>query len=203
MVDEYKFKNKAKKRLNIKSAVLLGFAILCFVAGLYLLFLTQAPRLTFLKRSPDVTKVTQNRIIVEKAGIDEFIFEGGEEALEKGAWHRFPDRGDPINGGNFIVSAHRFVFDINPTAASEKSSFYNIEKINEGDTITIHWEGEKYEYKVAKRYKVKPTDIHIEDKTEDHILTMYSCTLEGRLDGRIVIEAKPQFEVANPSNSNE
>jgi len=197
MVDEYSLKNKTKKRFNLKATLLLVVAVLSFLAGIYLLFLTQAPKLTFLKRTQDISKITENRIIVEKAAIDEFIFDGGEEALEKGAWHRFPDRGDPVNGGNFIVSAHRFVFDINPTSASEKSSFYNIEKINKGDKIVIHWEGKKYDYKVSRKYEVKPTDVHIEDKTKEHILTMYSCTLEGRYDGRIVIEAKPQFEVTN------
>jgi len=199
MVDEYKFKNKAKKRINIKSSLLLAVAVLSFFTGLYLLFITQAPKLTFLKRHPDTNKITQNRIIVESAGIDEFIFEGGEESLNKGAWHRYPERGDPVKGGNFIVSAHRFVFDINPTAASEKSSFYNIEKMNKGDEIIIHWDGKKYKYKVSKRFKVKPTDIYVEAPREDHVLTMYSCTLEGRYDGRIVIEAKPEFKLKKQS----
>jgi len=179
-----------KKR--IAGVLLTLFAVICLGAGAYLLLLTQAPRINLLKRTPTGSeKIKENRVIIPVAKIDEPIIEGGEEALDKGAWHRYPERGNPEKGGNFILSAHRFVFDTNPSAVSAKSRFYYIEKLSEGDKITVHWEGKKYTYVVSRKYQVEPDQTEIEDETDEPTMTLYSCTLGGRYDGRIVIEAKP------------
>lgn len=182
-------KNKKKR---ITGMLMTLFAIICFGVGAYLLLLTQAPRINLLRQIPtDSEQIKENRVIIPVAKIDEPIIEGGSEALDKGAWHRYPERGNPAKGGNFIISGHRFVFDTNPSAVSAKSRFYYIEKLSAGDKITIHWEGKKYNYIVSRKYQVEPDQTEIEDVTKDPVLTLYSCTLGGRYDGRIVIEAKP------------
>ncbi|MBP7018180.1 sortase [Candidatus Saccharibacteria bacterium] len=182
---------------KILSRLVLFVAVIAFVSGAYLLFLTQAPKLTFLSKTPELkqAEVGDNRIIIPSAKIDIGIFEGGEEALDKGAWHRYPERGNPVRGGNFIVSAHRFGLGATPKETRINSAFYNIEQLSEGDKIVIHWDGKSYEYEVTKKFQVDPDAVEVEDPREDHVLTMYSCTLGGRYDGRIVVEAKPKFEV--------
>ena len=181
-------KNKKKR---VVGTLITFLAIVCFGVGAYLLLLTQAPRINLLRQIPtDSEKIKENRVIIPVAKIDEPIIEGGSEALDKGAWHRYPERGNPAKGGNFILSGHRFVFDTNPSAVSAKSRFYYIEKLSAGDKITIHWEGKKYNYVVSRKYQVEPDQTEIEDETKDPVLTLYSCTLGGRYDGRIVVEAK-------------
>lgn len=196
MVDEHSLTIKSPHQRKRRSVILLILSILAIGSGLYLLLITQAPNLVFLDRydTKGDAVIGENRVIAAAANIDEFIYQG-EEALEKGAWHRFPERGDPLTGGNFIISAHRFVFDINPLATREKSRFYNIEELAEGDGITVYWEGEEYNYTVSRKFQVAPDAVEIEDRTEDHILTLYSCTLGGRYDGRVIIQATPNFEV--------
>ncbi len=170
---------------------MLMISILAIVAGCYLLLLTQAPKVVNLRKEPEVEqKIEENKVIIKSAKIEVGIFEGGVEALEKGAWHRYPERGNPEKGGNFIISAHRFGLGPTPQATIANSAFYNIDRIGTGDGIIIHWEGKEYEYEVSRKYEVEPDAVQIEDEREEHILTMYSCTLGGRYDGRIVIEAK-------------
>src|SRR5690606_5479995 len=120
------------------------------------------------------------------------ILSGGEEVLERGAWHRKPHQGNPITGGNFILSAHSFIFNLNPARTREKSYFYNLYRLSEGDNVYIDWEGKRYTYKVTKKYQVDPDAVSIESQTEEPRLTMYTCTPGGSADGRVVIEATLQ-----------
>jgi sortase A len=133
----------------------------------------------------------EDRLIIPKISVNSIIYEGNSSVLDKGTWHRYPDRGNPQNGGNFILAAHRYIFSIIPQRVSEKSILYNIDKLNEGDKIYVDWKGKRYEYIVDKKYQVKPNDTQIEQKSNDSKLTLYSCTKEGQSDGREVIEARP------------
>ncbi len=130
-----------------------------------------------------------NRIIVPKLNLDVEYFTGTQQVLNKGAWHRFPERGNPKEGGNFILAAHRFKLDWTPWSTNHSSPFYNINKLNESDQIIIQYEGEIFEYKISKIYEVKSNDTKIEATTTENRLTLYTCTLNGSDDGRIVIEA--------------
>jgi len=111
--------------------------------------------------------------------------------LESGAWHRFPERGNPEIGGNFILSAHRFELGWSPQQTRQKSPFYNINRINQGDTIYIDFKAKRYTYEVKRRYQVSPDALSIEAPSTEAKLTLYSysCTLKGSQDGRDVIEA--------------
>lgn len=164
--------------------------------GLYLLVLLIAPKLNvpFIKtpidldRSDDATD-QRDRIQIEKISLEVPFYEGGEEALDRGAWHRYPDRGDPIKGGNFILSAHRFDIGTTPAQTKLRSPFYNLDKLKEGDAIRVYFRGEWFDYTVRRIYDVKPNAVEIEDASSSAKLTLYSCTLAGSADGRVVIEA--------------
>ena len=44
-----------------------------------------------------------NTLIIPKIAVSSPILEGDAAVLDKGTWHRFPDRGNPEKGGNFIL----------------------------------------------------------------------------------------------------
>lgn len=192
---------KTKKKFNLRKFILSLISLIMFGAGLYLIILTFAPIL-----QPGITfgnpkavaqnepRIGQNVLYIPKIGLEVPFFVGDERVMEEGAWHRYPERGDPETGGNFILSAHRFIMKWTPTATMDSSPFYNVGKLNEGDEILVDYNGKRYTYVIAKKYAVKPTDIEIEDPVKDRIkdakLTLYSCTLQGSADGRDVFEAK-------------
>ncbi len=125
-----------------------------------------------------------------------------EKTLESGAWHRFPERGDPVKGGNFILSAHRFRLGATPNQTMERSPFYHIDKLQNEDMVDIYFEGTWYKYQIKKIYSVQPDAIKIEEPSSDAKLTLYSCSLNGNADGRVVIEAIPLHAV-NPASDSE
>lgn len=128
-------------------------------------------------------------LLIPKLGLDLGIYEGGLESLEKGIWHRYPERGNPVDGGNFILSGHRFNIGFTPEGIRKASPLYNIDDLELGDEIIVIWEAKVYKYEVTKLYKVEPESTYIEEPKDDAVLTLYTCTLNGGSDGRVVVEA--------------
>lgn len=180
-----------KKKFSTKRVLLLALPIICILSGVYLLIVLNAPKLTSTTKVNQSQPVKQNKIIIPKIGVDADLHEGDNSALDKGAWHRHPERGDPEMGGNFIVTGHRFKFGVTPALVKEASVFYNIDKLQPGNEIIAHWKGKKYTYKVTKIYQVNPGEVKIEAPSETR-MTLYTCTLSGSADGRVVIEASLQ-----------
>lgn len=146
------------------------------------------------KRQPEIK---QNRLYVPKLGVDVAVLTGvDEKTLEGGAWHREPQNGDPVSGGNFVLAAHRFNLGLTPYQTRAKSPFYHIDKLQNGDDIYVDYSGVRYAYKVSKLYKVDSNQVSIESRTKDSQITMYSCDLGGPEKGRAVIEAKPVGTIA-------
>ncbi len=202
-----RFKHKKgvvkKKNSRILSNLLLFLSLVGLAGGIYLLILVLTPNVPVLFPAEPINAKTLpapkgDRIYIPKIGVSVEITTGGAEALEKGAWHRFPERGDPVNGGNFIVSAHRFSLGATPGQTRHKSPFYHIDKLAKGDQVLIDFQGKRYGYEIIEEKSVKPTQVEIEAplaSNEDPKLTIYTCTLKGESDGREVFIAKPLGEV--------
>lgn len=138
----------------------------------------------------------ENRLYVPKIGIDVEIVTGvTEETLEGGAWHRKPENGDP-SGGNFVLAAHRFNLGYTPGQTRAKSPFYHIDLLDDGDEIYVDYDGQRYAYKVNKKYKVDSNAGQIEDRSKNAKMTLYSCDLRGPIEGREVVEAELVGSVA-------
>jgi LPXTG-site transpeptidase (sortase) family protein len=192
----------SKKNRTKLSLVMSFISFTMLLAGMYLISLSFAPvfksGIFFLGKPLDIAKgqpvIGKDMIYIPKISVSVPLLTGGEEVMENGAWHRFPERGDPITGGNFIVSAHRFVMKWTPGATANSSPFYNIGKLNEGDEILVDYKAKRYKYQITKKYSVKPDAVSIEDpvsnRLSNHKMTLYSCTLRGSGDGREVFEAK-------------
>ena len=133
-----------------------------------------------------------NTVVIEKIGVRLDIVEAADaSALEQGAWHRRPTQGNPEIGGNFILTGHRFGFDWTPQGVARNSAFYHLDKLATGDVVTIYWNGQRYDYTIDTKKKINPNDGWVENQTAEHILTLYTCTLGGEYDGRIVYTARP------------
>lgn len=197
---KYHYKEGAERR---KSRKWVALPVVGLLGGLYLLANTLSPAVPTVFEPSDSTAkklvslqptLDENRIYVPKINVDVAVvpIEDNEAlALEKGAVQRSPASGNPRDGGNFVVAAHRFNLGLTPSQTRAKSPFYHINKLGNGDDIYVDYQGTRYAYKVEERKLVEPTAIEIEERTDDDRLTMYSCELAGPEAGREVVIAKP------------
>lgn len=187
------------------SRLLFVVAIGCLAGGVYLLILVLTPNVPILFpvepiNAKSLPAPAGNKVYIPKIGVNVDLNSGGAEALEKGAWHRFPERGNPVAGGNFIISAHRFSLGATPGQTRQKSPFYHIDKLKIGDQIIVDFRGKRYGYEITEEKSVKPTQVEIEAESEEPKLTLYTCTLKGDSDGREVFIARPLGEVDQNGN---
>lgn len=181
----------------------MAFPLLGIAVGGYLLVNSFWPALPEVMADRDATAkklvslepaLTEDRIYIPKVNADVAVvqIEGNEKlALERGAIQRSPSSGNPRDGGNFVVAAHRFNLGFTPAQTKARSPFYRIDKLAVGDEIYVDFQGTRYAYKVENKKLVEPSAVEIEARTEDDRLTMYSCELAGPEAGREVIIAKP------------
>lgn len=125
----------------------------------------------------------ENTLIIPAIRLDTKVFEGDIDNLNKGIWHR-NFSGDPAAGGNMVLIGHRFQF------TSGENTFYQLPKVKEGDLIGLFWNQVEYNYKIEEVFEVNPSDVYIENPTEEHILTLYTCTPLWTADKRLVVRAR-------------
>lgn len=179
---------------------LLALSLLPAAAGIYILLLVLpttvyspsfSPATVAEVPPPEPTEeAPQNMLHIPKIELAIPYFDGGPKVLNENAWHRYPERGDPAKGGNFILSGHRFQLGFTPGSTKRKSPFYHINKVETGDRIYVDFAGKRYEYEVVRRFLVKPHQTEIEAPSDTPKLTIYTCTFKGEHDGREVVEAK-------------
>lgn len=184
-----------------KNYILPIIAAIMIASGVYLLVLISTPLIMSQTINPKNNstsqlisktkdKITENRLYIPKIDINLPYASGGAETMEHGAWWRKPENGNPKDGGNFVLSAHRFIMGLTPQQTLRKSPFYNIDKLMVGDEMVIDYNGARYIYVISEKRSVKPEAIEIEQRTDQPQLTLYSCTLGGANDGRDVLIAK-------------
>lgn len=195
-------KNTAR---NIRIAVSIS-AVVLLMGGVYIASLVAAPALApALVTKPINVKdlpapvADANRLIIPKLGID-IAYDTGAAALDRGAEWRSPDSGNPADGGNFVIAAHRLSIQPTPMGTIIKSPFYNIASLQNGDKILVDYQGKRYGYQVTKEFSVHPSQIAIEARTTDPIMTLYSCSLSGAEADRFVLQAERLGEVAVTTN---
>ena len=176
-------------------------AAIMILAGLYTLAVALTPAIIAPNINPTSNKtikqlqskaaITENRLYIPKIDVNLPYATGSETVMEQGAWWRQPQNGNPKDGGNFVLSAHRFIMGLTPQQTLRKSPFYNIDKLRTGDELVVDYDGKRYTYEISKIFSVTPDAIEIENRTNEPQLTLYSCTLGGSADDREVIVAKP------------
>lgn len=185
-------------RRRLVTSSLLGIML----SSLYVLLLVYAPtgyvpvssaKTSHATQASSGTSNTQNSIRIDSLGINVPFSDGGEEALDGGAWWRYPERGNPEKGGNFILSAHRFEIGLTPQKTRKNSPFYHLGDIRLKDKITINYKGSDYIYQVTSAQEVANDAVWIERASDKPILTLYTCAMKGEDSGRLVIRAQPVY----------
>jgi sortase (surface protein transpeptidase) len=115
----------------------------------------------------------ENKLVISSIGIDGKIYEATadnyEDALKKGIW-RIGDFGTPFSRKYpTILAAHRYGYLAWTNIFRRHNSFYNLPKLNVGDTVEVDWNQRRYVYEV---YKSEEGD-KITDYSADLIL--YTC----------------------------
>lgn len=185
-----------KKNRGVRKKIVTGFLVVVMIFGGYLMLLIQSPNIPFVKAADvasDFMLSTESvdSLIIPRLNARVPFYTGDQSALQKGAWHRYPERGDPVKGGNFILSAHRFNLGLTPQGTKQKSSFYHIDELHQNDDIYVVFKGKKYHYVVSRVYDVSRSAVEIEAPSTTAKLTLYSCSMQGERAGRLVVEAKP------------
>jgi LPXTG-site transpeptidase (sortase) family protein len=188
------------KERKVRKILFSTLPVALMLGGIYILSLAYAPKLVPLLKSGEVAASIEkslpdpnsNRIYIQKLGVNVPILEGGPEVMKEGSWHRFPERGSPTTGGNFIISAHRWKTGKTPAETIAQSPFYNADQLKNGDEIFVDYKGKRYKYVIYDTFGVKPDQVEIENSPPegDAYLTLYTCTLGGSNDGRVVIRAR-------------
>lgn len=197
---------KSTRRLRQqKQLVIILAAAALMGGGAYTLLLTAAPTFQHFPftqarwNTPVVFssgELTGDRLYIPRIKLNILYKSGDASVLNDAAWHRHPERGNPQDGGNFIIAAHRFEIGLTPSETRRKSPFYKIDSLQIGDKMYADYQGRRYAYEVSRKYEVKADQTEIENKSDDAKMTLYSCTLQGSADGREVIEAKKIGEVS-------
>ena len=186
-------KLQTPRRKRLLTTLTVSIAVIMLISGLYLLVLVFSPAIAPLiaMKPIDTTQLpaptaSENQIIIPKIGVD-IHYAPGAASLDRGAEWRYPERGNPQDGGNFIIAAHRLTIEPTPGQTIIKSPFYNIDKLSLDDPILIDYNGVRYLYKISKIFDVKPSQTEIEAPSSTSILTLYTCSLAGSADGRVVL----------------
>ncbi|HSX03012.1 MAG TPA: class E sortase [Candidatus Saccharimonadia bacterium] len=173
----------------------LGLAAVFMAGGLYLAYLLlMAPHRAALPADGRLTAgapLPDRQLVIPRLGVQVNIVADQLAQLDHGlVVQRTGAGGNPAKGGNFVLVGHRYVFSWVPARVSLVSVFYDLDKLKTGDAITVYWQHKRYHYTVSRTYQVKPGQLSVEAPTTGPKLTLYTCTLQGQADGRIVVEAR-------------
>ncbi len=124
-----------------------------------------------------------NTLIVPTLNLKQPILDGTTEAtLNQGLWH-LPTSGNPSVGSNMVIAGHRFLY-------GSATPFYHLDKIKVGDSITIYWSQQRYDYSVVSINAVPPTATYVLGPTKQPTLTLFTCTPLWTDKQRLIISAK-------------
>lgn len=114
-------------------------------------------------------------IEIHKDGLDiKAPIENGTQPvdLEKGVGHHPTTAYPSKDGGNVVLSGHRWKFGNNPAY----TVFEDLDKLSVGDKISLFYMGKEYIYRVREQKVVKDTEVSILKQTKKPQLTIYTCT---------------------------
>lgn len=130
-----------------------------------------------------------NRLFISKIDVDSKILEGESEDVmnvEEGVW-RDPLSTNPTSLGNMVIAGHRFQY-----LPPNTTTFYNLDKLENGDIIKVYWEGIEYIYVVSNIFEVDADEVWIKDQPKDskQEITIYTCTPIYTSEKRLVVKAE-------------
>lgn len=127
--------------------------------------------------------ISPNRLIIKKIGVNAPIVEtkNSDYGLSLGSWH-VPESSTPDKGGNTVLTGHRFKY-----LPPNNLTFYLLDKLETGDILSVIWQDKDYFYRVKESKIVPATDFSIMSKSDEPILTLYTCDPIYSTKNRLVV----------------
>ncbi len=185
----------ARRGLSLLSVVLLFSAVGMLGYPVYTNFKSSQIQGTLDKRivTPEVKQAyvtgtlkqgdPLTRIRIPSLSGDTVVVEGtSASALRAGAGH-YPDTPLPCSTGNVAIAGHRTTYG---------KPFSNVDRLQEGDEISLETPVGKCIYKVAKKpFIVEPTDFSVvANDLSKKMLTLTTCHPRGSAALRLIVQAE-------------
>lgn len=134
-----------------------------------------------------------NSIVIYKTNIEApLVFASGTSqnelntALNQGVVI-YPGSGSPGEPGNVFLTGHSSTYPWNKTQYGQV--FALLDKLENGDLITIYWNKNKYDYQVTKKYVTGADQVKIGSDSQGKTLTLMTCWPIGTALKRLLVEA--------------
>ena len=132
-------------------------------------------------------------VMYDQTKIDEGAF---QLALRNGVVH-YPNTAVPGAPGNVVIFGHSSGQAWAP--GNYKFIFTHLDKLEQDHKIFLDYQGTRYTYSVIGKKVVPPTDISVLEPTEEHTLTLITCTPVGTNKNRLIITARQTAPVPTPA----
>lgn len=109
-------------------------------------------------------------------------------SLQNGVAH-YLGTAKPGENSNIFIFGHSSFYLTDP--GKYKEIFKNLDKLENGDELIVHWQNKEYKYKVTDKKIVGPNEIQYLDQTPFEQLTIMTCYPPGTIEKRLIIIAKP------------
>lgn len=135
------------------------------------------------------------KLIIPKIGVDTFVVydepkvdeASYQKALERGAV-RLGTTANPGTKGNVVIGGHSSNNVFN--AGKFKYIFVNLRRVEINDIIYLHYNGQRYTYKVTVANKIiTPKDTSVLKQTEVPMVTIFTCDPPGANVNRLIVQA--------------
>ena len=132
-----------------------------------------------------------NRLIIPKLKINTpIIFSESnsphqiKKDLKKGVVHH-PNTAQPGEKGNVFIVGHSSSYFWR--AGDYDQVFALLDKLKNGDLITVYYQNKKYNYSVSEIFQVNPQETWIMDSASEPIITLMTCWPVGTNLRRLVV----------------
>jgi len=131
-----------------------------------------------------IKEVDPKNLLDQKwSGLEEDI----QEALKDGVV-RYPGTALPGQNGNVFVTGHSSYYLWDP--GRYKDVFALLHELAIGDTITVFYDENRFDYKVTEIKVVSPHEVDVLQQTNDKRITLMTCTPIGTAINRLVVIAQ-------------
>ena len=142
----------------------------------------------YLDESKDIDPILEKlhtKLEIDSINVEGNIFQGNtSKTLDRGFWH-FPISKYPGQKGNVVIISHRYLH-----LPPSKNTFFNLDKVRKGDSISFTQDGDNYNYIVSEIKIVEKNDISVIQESSDYRVTLITCTPLWTSHQRLVVIGK-------------
>lgn len=120
-------------------------------------------------------------LVIPRMDLDMVVVEGtGTEALKKGPGHYTQTAYPWEDGGRVGIAGHRTTYG---------APFWDLDRLREGDRITLETEYGVFEYRVTRRQIILPSEGWVLEQTKEPTLVLTTCNPRFSAAQRLVVFA--------------